>query len=101
MSSRQAINTARRVAAGICTRCPGIARPGRKICESCRAKQQAEHRSERLRVASPERPTTRACLRCDRTFASEGRHNRLCQPCLEFLENSPTPAHTYHFGRPV
>jgi hypothetical protein len=98
MSSRQAQNTARRKAAGICTRCPGIPEPGRTICASCRARQQAEHRSERLKLVSPERPTTRACLRCDRSFASTGPENRLCRPCLEFLENNPTPAHTYRLG---
>jgi hypothetical protein len=95
MSSRQAQNLARRKAAGICTRCPGTPAPGRTICDTCRARQQAERRSERLKVVSPERPTTRACLRCDRPFASAGPQNRLCRPCLEFVDNNPTPAHTY------
>lgn len=66
------------------------------ICLSCRARQQAERRSERLRVVSPERPTMRGCLRCDRTFASAGVHNRLCQLCREFLDNNPTPEEPRH-----
>src|SRR5919106_233516 len=40
----------------------------------------------------------RACLRCDRTFLSEGPHNRLCQSCREFLAASPTPAEEYPLG---
>jgi hypothetical protein len=96
MISRQALNTARRIAAGICTRCPGIPEPGRKICISCRARQQAERRSERLKLVSPERPIKRDCLRCDRTFLSAGTHNRLCQPCREFLDINPTPVEPRH-----
>jgi hypothetical protein len=96
MSSRQAINTARRKAAGICTRCPGTPEPGRIICATCRARQQAERRSERLKAISPERPTRRACLRCDRPFASAGVHNRLCQLCREFLDINPTPVEPRH-----
>jgi hypothetical protein len=96
MSSRQAEHTARRKAAGICTRCPGTPEPGRFICESCRARQQAERRSERLRLVSPSLPTMRGCLRCDRPFASAGTHNRLCQPCREFLDINPTPEEPRH-----
>lgn len=33
----------------------------------------------------------RQCLRCQRTFLSEGWHNRLCTPCKEHLAVSPTP----------
>ena len=32
----------------------------------------------------PPRPTrTRPCMRCGRSFQSEGAHNRLCDPCRD------------------
>jgi hypothetical protein len=40
----------------------------------------------------------RLCLRCDREFLSEGPHNRLCQPCREFLAVAPTPVEEYPLG---
>jgi hypothetical protein len=42
--------------------------------------------------------TQRVCLRCDRVFPSEGPYNRLCKPCLEYLDASPTPAEEYTIG---
>jgi hypothetical protein len=37
-------------------------------------------------------PTTpRACLRCDRSFPSEGPHHRLCDGCRNFLALESTP----------
>jgi hypothetical protein len=42
----------------------------------------------------------RRCLRCDREFLSEGSHNRLCQPCREFLVVAPTPIDEYPLGYP-
>jgi hypothetical protein len=46
---------------------------------------RAEHKTFRATPAT----TTRACLRCDRTFASEGPHHRLCGACRELLEANP------------
>jgi hypothetical protein len=93
--SRHAQNMARRRAAGLCDRCPQPHAEGRALCDACRAKQQAQHRAERLTMASPRRPTTRACLRCDRTFASAWPGNRLCKSCLELIDSSPTPEHIH------
>lgn len=44
---------------------------------------QAMARLERHKRPTPHRPTTtpRACLRCTKTFDSEGPHNRLCGSC--------------------
>jgi len=42
--------------------------------------------------------TRRNCLRCDRAFLSKGPYNRLCKPCLEFLDTSPTPDEEYTIG---
>jgi uncharacterized paraquat-inducible protein A len=42
---------------------------------------------------------TRPCLRCDRTFRSEGYHNRLCVRCLEYLAAAPSPEPVYSLGR--
>jgi hypothetical protein len=44
---------------------------------------------ERKYVAHPSQKRNRACLRCDRPFPSEGPHNRLCQPCREYLGEYP------------
>ena len=52
-------------------------------------------RSKRARTTAPSQP--RACLRCDRTFVSEGPHHRLCQACREFLAVAPTPVEEYPF----
>lgn len=40
----------------------------------------------------------RTCLRCDRPFLSEGRHNRLCDACRAYLAASPQPPLAYTFG---
>ena len=40
----------------------------------------------------------RLCLRCDREFLSDGSHNRLCQPCREFLAEAPTTTEEYSLG---
>jgi hypothetical protein len=37
----------------------------------------------------------RDCLRCDRRFASEGPHHRLCQTCREWVDETPTPEPVY------
>jgi hypothetical protein len=37
----------------------------------------------------------RSCLRCDRVFASEGAHNRMCESCRHFLADSASPAEEY------
>jgi len=41
--------------------------------------------ASRTRLKRPVEPkpntTPRACLRCKKTFDSEGAHNRLCAPC--------------------
>jgi hypothetical protein len=50
------------------------------------------------RVRSRTRMKRRRCLRCDREFLSEGPHNRLCQPCREFLAGAPTPMEEYPLG---
>jgi hypothetical protein len=42
-------------------------------------------------------PKRRECLRCPRVFLSDGPHNRLCQPCREFLKEAPSVVDTYHF----
>jgi hypothetical protein len=84
----------------MCSRCPCEPEPGRTLCVSCRSRQQAERRSERLKMVSPSRPTKRACLRCDRIFASQGNHHRLCQNCREFLGSNPTPEETRHLTHP-
>ncbi len=42
--------------------------------------------------------TQRDCLRCERAFHSEGPFNRLCKPCLEYLNTSPTPMEEYTIG---
>ena len=39
--------------------------------------------------------TTRLCLRCDKAFASEGAHNRLCHACREALTKDPTTETNY------
>jgi len=49
-------------------------------------------------VRSRPRMKRRLCLRCDREFLSEGPHNRLCQPCREFLAVAPTPMEEYPLG---
>jgi hypothetical protein len=53
-------------------------------------------RSKRARTTVRSQP--RACLRCDRTFVSEGPHNRLCRACREFLAAAPTPVEDYPLG---
>jgi hypothetical protein len=40
----------------------------------------------------------RACLRCDRTFLSEGPHHQLYERCREALAASTTPPEEYHLG---
>lgn len=40
----------------------------------------------------------RSCLRCNRTFVSEGAHVRLCGGCRVFLNTEPTPATVAHLG---
>jgi len=46
------------------------------------AQAQAQFRARLRRPADPKPNTTpRACLRCNKTFDSEGPHNRLCSPC--------------------
>jgi hypothetical protein len=37
----------------------------------------------------------RRCLRCDRVFASEGAHHRLCRTCRQVLDYGPSPTPTY------
>jgi hypothetical protein len=37
-----------------------------------------------------EQSRQRTCLRCDRTFWSEGPHHRLCQTCREALATAPS-----------
>jgi hypothetical protein len=55
-----------------------------------------KRRSKRFRKTATSKQ--RACLRCDRTFLSEGPHNRLCQTCREFLAGAPSPAEEYPLG---
>ena len=55
-----------------------------------------KRRSKRSRKTATSKQ--RACLRCDRTFLSEGPHHRLCQACREFLAVVPTPVEEYHFS---
>lgn len=46
------------------------------------AQAQAQFRARLKRPVEPKPNTTpRACLRCNKTFDSEGPHNRLCAPC--------------------
>jgi hypothetical protein len=53
----------------------------------------------RPKSSSKERKLTqRDCLRCERPFHSEGPFNRLCKPCLEYLNASPTPMEEYTIG---
>ncbi len=33
-------------------------------------------------------PKRRPCMRCDRSFMSEGPHHRLCTDCRAFLKGS-------------
>jgi hypothetical protein len=49
-------------------------------------------------VRSRAKMKRRLCLRCDREFPSEGPHNRLCQPCREFLAAAPTPTEEHPLG---
>ena len=37
----------------------------------------------------------RRCLRCDKTFDSAGPHNRLCQSCRLFIEQSTSEVQPY------
>jgi hypothetical protein len=53
-------------------------------------------RSTRARPTIRSQP--RVCLRGERTFVSEGPHNRLCQACREFLAAAPTPVEEYPLG---
>lgn len=48
-----------------------------------RTEQAAAKFRERFKCPTPHRPTTtpRNCLRCTKTFDSEGVHNRLCNSC--------------------
>jgi hypothetical protein len=59
-----------------------------------RAMRAYSKRSRRTR-----RLKQRACLRCNRTFLSEGPHHRLCKRCREALAASPTPPEEYHLGQ--
>jgi uncharacterized protein with PIN domain len=46
------------------------------------------------------RSKRRACLRCNRTFWSEGPHHRLCRTCRATLATMPTPAEEYRLWLP-
>lgn len=39
--------------------------------------------------------TPRPCLRCEKIFGSEGPHNRLCQSCRVFIEQSSSEVEVY------
>ena len=45
----------------------------------------------RAKPVNPARYTSRACLRCGNTFASEGAHNRLCNPCRYYATYQCAP----------
>lgn len=47
------------------------------------SRKEAEHwLNEQLERVTPARkPRERCCLRCGRSFLSEGFHNRMCDPC--------------------
>jgi hypothetical protein len=83
-----------RKAAGICVRCPAQAPEGQITCAACKQKIREAHMRERQRP--PAKATEpRSCLRCDRSFPSEGPHNQLCKVCREFNEYNPTPERIY------
>jgi hypothetical protein len=96
---------AARKAAGKCI-CGQKVRPGRTNCQSCSERQRTRHRkayvpkareprrqAERRAVTSTAKhPQTRACLRCDKPFRSDGPDNRLCDGCREYIHVNPTPS---------
>jgi hypothetical protein len=43
----------------------------------------------------PRLARSRACLRCDRTFASVGPQNRICQTCWHKAQSSPSEVEPY------
>jgi hypothetical protein len=43
----------------------------------------------------------RVCLRCDRTFASVGPQNRICQICRHKALSSPSEIEPYQLMRPL
>lgn len=56
------------------------------------------HRLDERLAAIGETPKERPCLRCEKTFMSAGKHNRLCSLCKdnsEFQDNSFTSDHSF------
>jgi hypothetical protein len=48
-------------------------------------------------VAKKKRPI--ACLRCNSLFASEGKYNRLCEPCRGYVSKYHDYEETFSIGR--
>lgn len=42
----------------------------------------------------------KTCLKCDRSFLSEGPHNWLCHACRELIKEAPSPEETFTIGNP-
>jgi len=74
--------------------------PRRKFCSvlcgrlSHRQRQIDLLKDETVRQAQRNKATRkqRTCLRCDRTFMSEGNWNRVCPRCARNAEDNPPPA---------
>lgn len=81
---------AARKAAGKCTRCRDDAAPGKTLCVAHLGSSETRQR-EPMHNHKPKATTLRACLRCERTFASEGAHHRLCTPCRQAIEGGSSP----------
>jgi hypothetical protein len=52
-----------------------------KVIHRDEIQDEAAHDIAQRRRAQGDVPHTRTCMGCDKTFESEGWHNRLCQQC--------------------
>jgi hypothetical protein len=79
-----------RVQAGLCARCGHLpARPDLKTCQPCQDRAHAERAAVAVKSRGARKTEARQCLRCDRTFRSEGPQNRLCPACQNALAQTP------------
>jgi hypothetical protein len=52
-------------------------------------------------TSHPKLARPRVCLRCDRTFASVGPQNRICQACWHKAQSSPSEIEPYQLMLPL
>ena len=71
--------------------------PRLRLMAARRANRERHDEGEVLK----EVPRARECRRCDRTFTSWGRANRLCQRCREAIPGEPTPETVRSVGHSV